>query len=1102
MNSNRDLDQNTLKLRSLRHGIRRRNGLILFAVCLLFSSLAYGQFNSGFTGTVSDPASRAIPNAKVVAVNQATGVSRQTISTGSGAFRITALPQGLYRIEVSAPGFRQWVQTGVRLNSSQVITVYPVLSLAQQVQTVQVQSSLAAVEIDKANTSRELGQETIQNAPLLGRNVYTGMAELAPGVTGSGLPSGGATGSGSNNNDSFEQEQAYQINASGQRQEDNEYMVDGSDVDSASRGGVVNVTPEPDFVQSMRVDGVTFSASKGRTSGAFIQLFTKPGTNQLHGSLSEFHTDNSLSSRTIFQQTVPAFRRNEFGGSLGGPIKKNKLFFFIGAFGLKSDNVASSLYTVETPQFTQFVNQTFPNGIASAFFKNAPPEATPTQNILTVGQLEKLTPGAYSDTAFPSNLPAVGTLALNQSLIHNAYQWHARVDYNFNQDKDRLFFDWFRTWDDTNQEDARPIYQVILPNAGIYGKVDWMHTFSPTLLNEASFTGVRAVGDNPGTSNFKDLPNVNITGVSGFNQWGAAGWVHDNYNWHDMLTWTHGSHTIETGVDVDRHHDDDNFNTPLLRPTFGFANLLDFAQDKPFSQSGPSVDVAAGTLAHDLYQVIRTFETAGYVEDEWKVTPHLTLDLGLRYTYFGHLGTQRNTTTPFPLFTPGAGTDFAQQVADGTMAVRGGKTSYMTNNVLQGWGPRIGFGWDIFGDGSTALRGGYGVFYNTIADGSFSFAVRSPPPTWASPSFNIFNHQAFSYALGNSTGQIWPLPPGLSFTVNSAGGLAGIPVESYGVSPTLTPPRTQVWMLGLQRELGHGLMVEADYNGSHSDNLFTQTDVNRFPGDLVLNHGTLTRLNPNFGPIVFGRDIGVADGEMGSLMVRREFNHYWSLTGIFTFGKSTDDLSSDDNGTGHSEAVIDPLNVNAQHGLSDFNVSRRLTVDSVTLIPVPWKQGFLHQTLGGWRMSNILVLQGGLPFTVYTSAPYPTGDYNADGYNYDTPNAPSFGNNKSTNRSDFINGVFPASAFPAPPPGTEGNLGRNTFIGPGLANINTELAKDFRIPWFTREGATLEFRADIFNLFNRVNLTQPVSDRSSSLFGHSTSQELPRATQFGIHIDF
>jgi len=345
----------------------------------------------------------------------------------------------------------------------------------------------------------------------------------------------------------------------------------------------------------------------------------------------------------------------------------------------------------------------------------------------------------------------------------------------------------------------------------------------------------------------------------------------------------------------------------------------------------------------------------------------------------------------------------------------------------------------------------------------------------------------------------------------------GIPVETYGVNPTVDQPRTNNWMFAIQHDFGHNLVAEADYNGSHSSHLFVQTDVNRFPGDLIQNNGIQTRLNPNFGPIIYGQTVGTADGHYGTLMLTKRFSHSWQLRGIFTFGKATDELSSNDNGTINSEAVFNPLNLKRQHGLSDYDVARRFTVDSVWEIPTPFKSGLAKAALGGWRMSQIMILQSGVPFTVYTSAPFDplrnesgtiigyapgSGDFNADGYDYDTPNAPAFGNYKSTNRSSFINGFAQASAFPVPALGQEGSLGRNTFSGPGLANINSEFTKAFKIPWFTREGASFEIRADIFNLFNRVNLTPPTSDLSSSLFGMSQGQNLPRSAQFGVHIEF
>ncbi len=1096
--------------------------LVLLILCAI-ASPTYAQFNSGFTGVVVEQSGAMVPAARVTATNQSTGVSQFTVSSDSGSFRIPSLPEGRYTIAVEAKGFKLWSQKDVQLESNEVKTIYPTLVLPTQNEVVEVSAAVAAVETDRSDTSRELSETTIETAPLLGRNVYTSMIQLAPGITGSGMPSGGATGSGSNNNDSFEQEQAYQINAAGQRQDSNEYDVDGSSLNSASRDGVVNLAPEPDTIESIRVSGATFDASKGRYSGAWVQVYTKSGSNEFHGNVSEYHTDNDLTARTIFQfctpgetgcRAIPAFRRNEFGGTFGGPILKNKLFFFVSAFGLLSSNAATDVQAVETPQFVQFVEQNFPTNIATTFFKAAPVGSTPPlTNVLTVAQVEAANPGFYPSTAFPASLPAVGIGYFSQSLAHNAYQWHVRLDYNVTS-KDRLFFDLFRTFSDSQTEDPRPIYQVLIPNYGFFAKVDWTHTFSPTLLNEAGFTIHRAIGSNPSAVNNQELPNAYITGAGYFSQWGPAGWVHENFNWHDVLTWTHGKHTISAGFDFDRHHDDDNFTSPLVRPSFNFANLIDFAQDGVYSQSGPAIQVSSSTLATNLYQVLRWNYMGLYGQDDWKITKRFTLNLGLRYDYFGHWGNYHNSTTPFPFFTPGAGSDFAEQVANGVMELHGGQEAYVTENRPQGVSPRVGFGWDVFGNGKMSVRGGYGLYYNNVADGSWSFQSRANPPVWASPSFGLYNtSHPFSYGLGNAQGLGWAIPA-VSFETNPAGGIVGIPVLTSGVQPDVDQPRTHVWMLGIQKDVGHGVVVEVDYNGSHSDHLYVQTDVNRFPGDLIANGGIQTRLNSSFGPIIYGRTIGVADGNYGSVMVSKRMSHSWQLRGIYTFGKATDDLSSNDNGSysNTSESVIDSLNVSAQHGLSDYDVAQRFTMDSLVMLPSPFKEGVGNVILGGWRFSTILVLQGGLPFTVYTSAPFNpilspggaviglkpgSGDYNADGYDFDVPNRPPAGTVKTGNRTDFINGFAAASAFPIPALGSEGNLGRNTYFGPGLANINVQFAKVF-----TWERYSLEFRADIFNLFNRVNLTNPISDLSSSQFGMSTSQNLPRATQFGLHLNF
>lgn len=1094
----------------------------LFTLVFVLAPCAHAQFSSGFTGIVVDQTGAVVVGAKVTATNEATHVDKVVTSNESGNFRIPSLPGGTYTIAVSATGFKDWKQTGVQLESNQTKTLYPSLNLPTASASVEVSEGVASVETDKSDTSREIAEQTIATAPLVGRNVYTSMIQLAPGVTGSGLPSGGALGSGSANNDSFEQEAGYQINAAGQRQEDNEYDVDGAGLNSASRDGVVNLSPEPDFIQAIRVSGATFDAAKGRYSGAWVQVFTKPGTNNFHGTVSEYFTNNNLTSRTEFQycapgasgcRAIPAFRRNEFGGTLGGPIIKNRLFFFIGAFGLISNNATTDSTTVETQEFVNFVKTNFPNSLANTFFAQAPPPAYPTANIQTAADVAASNPGFFSTEAFPSDLAVLGTYDLPLSLTHNAYQWHVRTDYDLHDSKDRIFFNLFRTYSDQLQNDPRPIYRVVVPNTGLYAKVDWTHAFSASTMNEAGVTLVRASGNNPGTSHNKALPDVNISGVNGFNQWGSAGWVHENFNWHDVLTSTHGKHTITTGFDVDRHHDDDKFTAAVLRPTFGFANMLDFAQDGVYSQSGPGMKVATSALADDIYEILRWLYVGAFVQDDWKVTPRFTLNVGLRWDYFGHWGTYYNSRTPFPFFMPGSGSTFADQVTAGKMTLRGGNAAYVVNNRPNGFDPRIGFGWDVFGNGKMAVRGGYGWYYNNVADGSWSFPSRSNPPTWANPSFSLSSSShPFSYSLGSDDGLIWAIPPGFTFGTTPSGGIEGIPVLTSGVQAEVDQPHTQIWMLAIQKDLGHDLIVEADYNGSKSGNLYLQTDVNRFAGDLITNQGNQTRLQPEFGPIIFGRTIGHADGHYGSFMLTKRMSHSWSIRGIYTFGKATDEMSSNDNGTANGEAIFDAQNPFSQHGLSDFNVSRRFTIDSMVEVPNIFKNQILKQVLGGWRMSNIMVLQSGTPFTVYTSAAFNplldeggnviglkpgSGDFNADGYGYDVPNRPSSSVVKTGNRGDFLKGFASATDFPTPSLGVQGNSGRNSYIGPGMANINAQFAKEF-----TYDRFAVEFRADIFNIFNRVNLVQPDSDMSSSTFGHSTNQNLPRNAQFGLHFSF
>jgi hypothetical protein len=1081
------------------HGVSRF--LMLLVALAASTNWAFAQFSSSIEGTVTDATQAGVPGAQVVLTNELTHVVDQATSTETGFFRITQLAPGTYRLEVRRDGFQTWVQTNLVLQGSQVLTVYPALAVGEQVAKVEVTATANAIETANTKVSRSIEQKTIEEMPIVGRNAYAAVVWLAPGVTGSGQLFGSGSAS---QQDSFQNEPGYQINAAGQRQEQNEYDVDGTSVNGNSRDGIANLTPEPDTIQEIRVSANSFSAEKGRNSGALIEVFTKSGTNQYHGTLSEFHTDNALTARTVFQTSIPATRRNEYGFTAGGPIIKNKTFLFGSFYHLSTSTASTSTYREETPEFVSFVQSHFPNSVAAKFFALDPPSAPPNTSINTVAQVRQSNPGSFPSDVFPSDLPAVGTATLSLVTPQPAQQWNLRGDQNLREYKDRVYFNLYRTWQHQVVANSRPNLAYPYPNTGVFARLSWTHTFSPSLLNEAAVSLVRAGGGYPAApGDAANLPNSSISGIStSFSQAGPYRYQHNNFVIHDGVSWMHGGHQLRVGMDIDRQRGY-AVQSNLSHPGFSFSNILDFAQDLPFSQSGPTLDIAAGTTALNLYRKLYTFYAGLYVQDDWKVSKRLTINAGMRWDYFGHWATGHQGIIAFPLFTPGSGASFPEQVANGTMQVRG--DGYFASNTPNGLAPRIGLAWDVFGNGSTSIRVAYGIFRSRV--GNLSYATsggsNTNAPAFGSPSFTIQTPGAkFSYVAGSANGYYFPPPPGFSFQIGPAGNIVGTRVSVGGMDLNPTQPVTQDYTFSIQRRLGANFVVEADYLGTHSTHLYTQTDVNRFAGNLIAN-GSLTRLNPLFGPIIFGQTIGSSKANVFSFMFGRRFAHGWSAQAIFSKGRATDAVSSNDNGVANGERVLDVSNINGQWGRADYDVRNRLALDSVWEIPNPFRSGILKQTLGNWRVSTTAIFQSGLPVSVYTTSSYPAGDYNADGYNFDFPNTPAFGNFLSVSRSAFLTGIFKASDFPVPQRGREGDLGRNTFEGPGLANVNLNAIKAIHIPWFIgAEGATLEIRGEIFNLLNRVNLNAPTTDMSSGLFGKSTSQGRPRAVQFGLRIAF
>src|SRR5882757_1244684 len=798
--------------------------LCLIALLMAAATSARAQYSSGIEASVTDQSGAVIPNAQATLTNQDTQVSQSATANSQGLVRILHLPPGRYRISVTAPGFAGWEQTDIVIEGTDIRTVYPKLNVGTAQATIEVTASSSAVETTSGTISRTLEEQTVQSAPLVGENLYASVATLAPGVTGLGGSFGGASSSGSQGTNSFNAEPAFQIIGAGQRQETTEYQVDGTSVSGNSRDGITNLTPEPDSVSQLKISTNTFSADKGRQSGALIEVFTKPGTNKFHGSLYEFYTGSALTARTEFQTRVPRFLRNDFGGTVGGPILKNKVFFFGALFWSKSSQGVTMTQTMEKPQFVNYVTTNYPNSLAAQFLKGAPSGAAPTRGFQTVSQIEKNLVSPYLPPGIPGDLVALGNVSISQSPINNGFQGHMRIDDNFHEGNDKLFYSLFRNTTQGGVANPRPNLAYVSPNATWYHKVDYIHTFSARLLNEVSVSYIRADGDQPAApGTLPTLPNAFPGGLgTGFSSWGPSGWVHNNWNWHDVITYVQGSHNIRIGIDVDRQQDLDNFTAGLDRPSFYFTNIVDFAVDRPYSQSGPIVDVQANGTAQSLYSRVLMLQTAPFVQDDWKVNKKLTLNLGLRWDYFGHLGTVSYGPNPLALFTPGTGSTPEAQIANGSMLVRGAN-GQVVNNTLWRFAPRIGFAYDVFGNGSTAIHGGWGLYNNKIGDLSYVDGIRTNPPQFANPSISIYNAGTtlsnFSYGASTSGPTGFAPPPGISYQVDAHGGLVGTRIGVGGLQSNLIPPEVQDWSVGIQRSIGNSVVIEADYFGTSSRHL-------------------------------------------------------------------------------------------------------------------------------------------------------------------------------------------------------------------------------------------------------------------------------------------
>ena len=1102
--------------------------LILLAVAPLTAQVSTGEI----AGNVTDASGAAVPSAKITATNTETNATvRETASDAGGAYTMTFLPPGRYTLTVEASGFRKIVQSGIVLQVSQRTKVDFALQVGQVTETVEVTAAAPLIESQSSSMGKVIGRTMLNDMALNTRN-FVSLATLAPGVNGTGFSVTGTIQSGARPDD---RRPGTEIFSNGNREGSNNFLYDGVDNNERLIQLIV-IRPSVEAIREFKVQTNMYSADVGRNSGAVVDVVTQSGTNLLHGALFEYLRNSAMDARSFFNPKgtpFPAFRYNQFGFALGGPVflpklydGRNKTFFFVDYEGHRRTLLISTVRSVATPRIRQgdFSGET---PIFDPLTQRADPTSSTgirrTQfpgNIIPQNRWD--TPTGRLLTAFPlpTNNDRVNNYLSNIDQRQNWDQGDVRMDHQFTPN-DNFFARWSIQHTTTTAPYTFPAAQIAgLPDAIGVGNEDsfagpafnpvqhavasYTKVITPTLVNDLrggfnrfvlDYTGAGYEEGGPNLGNLVGIPNSNshplhtllpIINLATYTGVGHSRSLpifrrSNTYQVIDNSSWTHGQHTLKFGGDLRRRQITEyQTNRGNGRFNFGRGFTTEIGSGATTGNELASFLLGYASFIEQDFLLAwvgyRGIETGLYVADDWRVSKRLTLNLGLRWDYYSPYTEVADRFGNFDVNT-------ATVLIPGRDGVdrRGGVERDYRNLA-----PRFGFAYQLAS--RTVLRGGYGLFYNPNGNGGVYLRLQRHVPYGP-----IWNQTNPDTQIGRRVSEGFPAPPVVNFESpkNPTGGV-------IGVFPKFTSAYAQQFNLGVQHELAPlQLVVKAAVVGNLGRRLGTSIDINQpVPGP-----GATNPRRPFFGvrPGLAGISYAVSDGLSsylsGQLEVDKRMSHGLSFLFAYTWAHAIDDVGTEFGGG--QGTPQDVRNRRADRGNSAFDIRHRATLGYSYQLPFGKGQKFLNHggvtnaLLGGWRTAGFLVMQTGLPFTVAHAGANTGG---AGGSRADFLRDATLPSDQRT-----LDRWFDVSAFAQPALYTFGNLGRNTLYGPGRWNWDMSLLKNIPLS----ESVRLAFHADALNVFNHPQFGQPASTIGSGQPGRITSiVGNPRLLQLALRLEF